>query len=89
MRYIWYFRILYNKSVIVCNSDSFVPLLQDCFRASLQPGSMDKVNSSVVSEFVLLGLSSSRELQLFFCVLLCVICGHCAGKPSHYPHSDF
>ncbi|XP_004413564.1 PREDICTED: olfactory receptor 4K5 [Odobenus rosmarus divergens] len=29
---------------------------------------MDKVNSSVVSEFVLLGLSSSQELQLFFFV---------------------
>uniref|UniRef100_G3TB73 Olfactory receptor n=1 Tax=Loxodonta africana TaxID=9785 RepID=G3TB73_LOXAF len=29
---------------------------------------MDKVNSTVVSEFVLLGLSSSQELQLFFCI---------------------
>lgn len=27
---------------------------------------MDKINDSVVSEFVLLGLSGSRELQLFF-----------------------
>ncbi|XP_049754991.1 olfactory receptor 4K5-like [Elephas maximus indicus] len=29
---------------------------------------MDKVNSTAVSEFVLLGLSSSQELQLFFCI---------------------
>ncbi|KAK7798095.1 hypothetical protein U0070_006499 [Myodes glareolus] len=29
---------------------------------------MDKINDSVVSEFVLLGLSGSRELQLFFFV---------------------
>nr|XP_003423732.2 olfactory receptor 4K5 [Loxodonta africana] len=34
----------------------------------MRPGSMDKVNSTVVSEFVLLGLSSSQELQLFFCI---------------------
>lgn len=34
---------------------------------------MDKVNSSVVSEFVLLGLSSSRELQLFFFVFFSVL----------------
>uniref|UniRef100_A0A8I3NVC3 Olfactory receptor n=1 Tax=Canis lupus familiaris TaxID=9615 RepID=A0A8I3NVC3_CANLF len=39
----------------------------------LQPGSMDKVNSSVVSEFVLLGLSSSQELQLFFFVFFSVL----------------
>ncbi|XP_049755148.1 olfactory receptor 4K5 [Elephas maximus indicus] len=34
----------------------------------MRPGSTDKVNSTVVSEFVLLGLSSSQELQLFFCI---------------------
>ena len=34
---------------------------------------MDKVNSSVVSEFVLLGLSSSQELQLFFFVFFSVV----------------
>ncbi|XP_001927613.1 olfactory receptor 4K5-like [Sus scrofa] len=34
---------------------------------------MDKVNSSVVSEFVLLGLSSSQELQLFFFVFFSVL----------------
>ncbi|XP_006165746.1 olfactory receptor 4K5 [Tupaia chinensis] len=34
---------------------------------------MDKVNSSVVSEFVLLGLSSSQKLQLFFFVFFSVL----------------
>ncbi|XP_004584683.2 olfactory receptor 4K5 [Ochotona princeps] len=34
---------------------------------------MDQVNSSVVSEFVLLGLSTSRELQFFFFVFFFVL----------------
>lgn len=34
---------------------------------------MDKANSSVVSEFVLLGLSNSRELQIFFFAIFSVV----------------
>ncbi|XP_020011229.1 olfactory receptor 4K5 [Castor canadensis] len=34
---------------------------------------MDKTNSSVVSEFILLGLSSSQELQLFFFLFFSVL----------------
>ncbi|XP_055292744.1 olfactory receptor 4K5-like [Moschus berezovskii] len=34
---------------------------------------MDKINSSVVSEFVLLGLSSSQEIQIFFFVFFSVL----------------
>ncbi|XP_037691409.1 olfactory receptor 4K5-like [Choloepus didactylus] len=34
---------------------------------------MDEVNSSVVSEFVLLGLSSSQELQLFFFIFFSLL----------------
>nr|XP_020845605.1 LOW QUALITY PROTEIN: olfactory receptor 4K5-like [Phascolarctos cinereus] len=36
---------------------------------------MDAANSSVVSEFVLLGLSSSQELQLFFFVVFSMLYG--------------
>ncbi|XP_076982832.1 LOW QUALITY PROTEIN: olfactory receptor 4K5-like [Tamandua tetradactyla] len=44
-----------------------------CFTAHLQTGSTDKVNSSVVSEFVFLELSDSQELQLFFFIFFSVL----------------
>ncbi|EPY76167.1 olfactory receptor 4K3-like protein [Camelus ferus] len=81
--YAWPFSNLPVDNVLSIFYTVFTPLLnlliytlrnkEDRFRASLQPGSMDKVNSSVVSEFVLLGLSSSQELQLFFFIFFSVL----------------
>lgn len=71
MHYIWYFRILYNKSVIVCNSDSSNSLR--IVWASLQPGSMILAIIHRWCLFVLLGLlvlgSSSSSCVLLLCYM--------------------
>ena len=72
--YIWDLRTLCIKSLwFRILLPSYVPSLRIVTETGLQPGSMDKVNSSVVSAFVLLGLSSSQELQLFFFVFFSVL----------------